>query len=78
VTAFFYSSADAAQVQLSNAAEKAAKDLGKKISVIDGYKNARMTEKLGVPLPSVVELRKGTVSKATATASEADVIRAVS
>jgi thioredoxin reductase (NADPH) len=78
VTAFFYSSVDAAQVQLSNAAEKTAKERGKKIPIIDGYRNARMAEKLGVPLPSVVELRGGTVSKVTETASEADVIRALS
>ena len=61
VTAFFYSGADANQARLSNEAEKIAKEKGKKIPIIDGYKNNRMVGKLGVTLPSVVEIRKGSV-----------------
>jgi thioredoxin reductase (NADPH) len=78
VTAFFYSAADAAQAHLSDKAEKIAKEKGKKLPIVDGYKNSRMTQKLGVTLPSVVELRKGTVSKAVKISSEADLAAALS
>ncbi|GHS87382.1 thioredoxin reductase [Synergistales bacterium] len=78
VTAFFYSSPDAAQSHLSNEAEKIAKEKGKKIPIVDGYKNSRVVEKLKIELPSVVELKKGTVSKATKVATEADVVKALS
>jgi thioredoxin reductase (NADPH) len=77
VTAFFYSSIEADQVQLSNEAEKQAKAQGKKIPIIDGYKNSRMTQKLGVALPSVVEIHKGTVAKTIKVASEADIAEAL-
>ena len=65
VTAFFYSSIDEKQVRLSNNVEKFAKSSGFKIPVIDGYRNARMAEKLGVyaKMPAIVVLRKGVVEK---------------
>ena len=65
VKAFFYSSIDESQVKLSNSVENAAKAKGVKIPVIDGYRNARMTEKLGLAgkLPALATLKKGVVSE---------------
>jgi thioredoxin reductase (NADPH) len=77
VRAFVYSSIDADQARLSNEAEKIAKEKGKKIPIIDGYKNGRIVEKLGVALPSVVEIRKGTVLKSVTVSSEADLAKAL-
>ena len=75
VKAFFYSSIDENQVKLSNAVEKAAKDKGVKIPVIDGYRNARMAEKLGLSdkLPALAEIKKGVVEKVVTVKSEADI-----
>ncbi|MBR6901926.1 MAG: thioredoxin-disulfide reductase, partial [Synergistaceae bacterium] len=75
VKAFFYSSIDEAQVKLSNAVESAAKAKGVKVPVIDGYRNARMTEKLGLAdkLPAIAEIKKGVVEKVTTLKSESDV-----
>lgn len=79
VTAFFYSSIDEKQVKLLKAIEDAAKAKGVKIPLIDGYRNARMTEKLelSAKMPALVELRKGAVAKVTTVASEADVQKAL-
>ncbi|MBQ7560357.1 MAG: thioredoxin-disulfide reductase [Synergistaceae bacterium] len=65
VKAFFYSSIDESQVKLSNSVENAAKAKGVKIPVIDGYRNARMTEKLGLAgkLPALATLKKGVVAE---------------
>ena len=65
VKAFFYSSIDESQVKLSNSIENAAKAKGVKIPVIDGYRNARMTEKLGLAgkLPALATLKKGVVAE---------------
>ena len=75
VKAFFYSSIDEAQVKLSNTVESAAKAKGVKVPVIDGYRNARMTEKLGLAdkLPAIAEIKKGVVEKVTTLKSESDV-----
>ena len=60
VVALFTSSIDQGQVQLQVAAEKFAKESGKKIAFIDGYRNGKMVEKLGIAkLPRIVEMRKG-------------------
>ena len=79
VTAFFYSSIDEKQVKLLGAVEDAAKAKGVKIPLIDGYRNARMTEKLelSAKMPALVELRKGAVAKVTGVASEAEVQKAL-
>ena len=65
VTALFYSSIDEVQVRLSGNVENFAKAGGFKIPVIDGYKNARMAEKLGVSgkMPALVILRNGVAEK---------------
>ena len=67
VRAFFYSSIDESQVRLSNAV--------KNVPLIDGYRNARMTEKLGLTekLPALVTLKKGQVSEVVTVKSEADI-----
>ena len=79
VTAFFYSSIDEKQVKLLKAVEDAAKAKGVKIPLIDGYRNARMTEKLelSAKMPALVELRKGAVAKVATVGSEADVQKAL-
>ena len=79
VKAFFYSSIDEAQVKLSNAVENTAKAKGVKVPVIDGYRNARMTEKLGLvnKLPAVAVIKKGTVEKVTAVKSESEIENAL-
>ena len=75
VKAFFYSSIDESQVKLSNAVEKSAKAKGVKIPVIDGYRNARMTEKLGLAgkLPVIAVLKSGIVSDVCEIKSEDDI-----
>lgn len=75
VSALFYSSIDAGQVKLSDMVEKFAKAHGLNIPVIDGYRNARMTEKLGLAdkMPAIVTLKKGTVDKVVPVSSEADI-----
>ena len=75
VKAFFYSSIDQDQVKLSNCAETVAKSKGVKIPVIDGYRNARMAEKLGLSdkLPAVAVIKKGVVADVKTVKTEADV-----
>ena len=75
VKAFFFSSIDEAQVKLVNSVEKIAKDKGVKISVIDGYRNARMTEKLGLTgkLPAIATIKKGSVESVKTITSDADI-----
>lgn len=75
VKAFFYSSIDEAQVKLANSVENCAKNKGVNISVIDGYRNARMTEKLGLTekLPAVATIKKGVVESVKTIANEADI-----
>lgn len=79
VKAFFYSSIDESQVKLSNAAENVAKSKGVKVPVIDGYRNARMTEKLGLSdkLPAIALIKKGTVEKVTTVKDESDIENAL-
>ncbi len=75
VKAFFYSSIDEAQVKLSNAVENCAKAKGVKVPVIDGYRNARMIDKLGLAdkMPAVAVIKKGVVDKVTTLKSEAEI-----
>ncbi|MPM88380.1 Ferredoxin--NADP reductase [bioreactor metagenome] len=73
VVAFFYSSIVESQVQLSNAVEEMSKETGQKVAIIDGYRNARMVEKLKLgEMPVVVELKKGEIvsKKTISSASE--------
>ena len=75
VKAFFYSSIDEAQVKLSNTVETFAKSKGVKVPVIDGYRNARMTEKLSLAgkMPAIATIKKGIVDKVVTVKSEADI-----
>lgn len=71
--AFFYSSIVESQVQLSNVVEEMSKETGQKVAIIDGYRNARMVEKLKLgEMPVVVELKKGEIvsKKTISSASE--------
>ena len=72
VKAFFYSSIDEAQVKLSNAVEACAKAKGLNVPMIDGYRNARMTEKLALvgKMPALVTIKKGVVDEAVTIKSE--------
>ncbi len=64
VVSLFYSSIDPEQIKLANEVEK---KYAKKVLLIDGYKNKRMCEKLGiVDLPQVVVLNKGSLVKSKA------------
>jgi thioredoxin reductase (NADPH) len=78
VTAFFYSGIDEKQARLSNEVEEFAKKQGKKVPIIDGYRNGRMVDKLEIrsQLPAFVELRGGVVARVTPVTSEADIARA--
>lgn len=79
VRALFYSSIDADQVKLSNSVEKFAKSHDMKVPVIDGYRNARMTEKLGLQekMPAIVTIKKGEVDKVFPLKDEADIASAL-
>lgn len=62
VYALLTSSIDQKQINLQTEAEKYAKESGVKIALIDGYRNARMVEKLGIEeLPAMIELNKGEI-----------------
>ena len=60
VVALFYASIERNQVALSDEVDGAARASGKKVALVDGYRNGRMVEKLGIPsLPAMVELASG-------------------
>lgn len=62
VVALFTSSIDQDQVKLQVEAEKYAKENGKQIAFIDGYRNGKMVEKLGIAqLPTIVQMKKGSM-----------------
>jgi thioredoxin reductase (NADPH) len=64
VVSLFYSSIDPEQIKLANEVEK---KYAKKVLLIDGYKNKRMCEKLGIDdLPQVAVLNKGSLVKSKA------------
>lgn len=73
VTAFFYSSIERDQVALSDEVDGAARAAGKKVVLVDGYRNARMVEKLELPsLPAMVELVSGKTERIMPLSSAAD------
>ena len=60
VYALITSSIDKAQVSLQVETEKYSRESGKKVSFIDGYKNKRILEKLGIKsLPALLEIKDG-------------------
>jgi thioredoxin reductase (NADPH) len=62
VYALLTSSIDQSQINLQVETEKYSKESGVKIALIDGYRNARMVEKLGIKeLPALLELKKGEI-----------------
>jgi len=64
VTAYFFSSIDEAQARLATKIEESAGGGTKKVVLLDGYKNKRMVEKLGITnLPVIVEFRKGRIQR---------------
>ena len=74
VIALITSSIDQDQVKLQVEAEAYAKESGKKIAFIDGYRNGKMVEKLGIAeLPAIIEMKKGTMARSAKPASIDDV-----
>ncbi len=62
--ALFHSSIDPEQVRLAGSVEAWAKEKGIRVSLVDGYRNARMREKLGLTvMPVLVELRGGRIER---------------
>jgi len=73
VIALFYSSIEREQVKLSDEIEALAQRSGKKVALIDGYKNHRMVEKFALgSLPAMVELSSGTVTRKASVAAASD------
>lgn len=73
VVALFFSSVDEKQMHLVNEAEKWLTATGKRIVLVDVYRNAKIAEKLGLAgLPLLVELRKGKVIASKAFSSGED------
>ena len=65
---------DVTEVKLQVEAEAYAKESGKKIAFIDGYRNGKMVEKLGIAeLPAIIEMKKGTMARSAKPASIDDV-----
>jgi len=63
VTAFIFSSIDEPQARLASEIENSAAGKRSNVVLLDGYKNRRMVEKLGIEeLPSMVEFRKGSIA----------------
>ncbi|MFP4482409.1 MAG: thioredoxin-disulfide reductase [Thermovirgaceae bacterium] len=61
VFALLYSSIDRKQVKLAGEVEELAENKDDLV-ILDGYKNARMTEKLGIAeLPALLEIKKGEI-----------------
>ena len=66
VYALLTSSIDQDQINLQVEAEKYTKESGVKIALIDGYRNARIVEKLGIKeLPALLELKKGEIVRSS-------------
>ena len=66
VYALLTSSIDQDQINLQVEAEKYSGESGVKIALIDGYRNARMVEKLGIKeLPALLELKKGEIVRSS-------------
>ena len=66
VYALLTSSIDQDQIDLQVEAEKYTKESGVKIALIDGYRNARIVEKLGIKeLPALLELKKGEIVRSS-------------
>ncbi len=74
VLAFFYSSIEEPQVQISNTVESFSKEHSAGIVLVDGYRNSRMVNKLGIPeMPILVELQKGKITRSEIVSSTADI-----
>ena len=70
VNALFYSSIDREQVKMADDAAARAEKEGKKIVLIDGYRNERMSRKLNLSvLPAMVLLGSGVVKDVRAVSS---------
>lgn len=64
VTVFIFSSIDEPQARLASEIEKYSSGRSSKVVLLDGYKNRRVVEKLGITeLPSLVEFRKGSIKR---------------
>lgn len=79
VVSLFYSGVDGSQVRLADMVEKFAKSGGLNVPVIDGYRNARMTEKLGLSgkMPALITFRKGVLERVEPLEDGADIAEAL-
>ncbi len=74
VLAFFYSSIEETQVQISNMVESFSKEHSAGIVLIDGYRNSRMVNKLGITeMPILVELQKGKIARSETISTTKDI-----
>jgi thioredoxin reductase (NADPH) len=68
-----YSSIDREQVRLAGEVEGLSEKRDDLV-ILDGYKNARMTEKLGISeLPALLEMKKGEIIRRTTPESLASI-----
>ena len=75
VTALFYSSIDRDQVKMADDVSARAEKEGKKIVLIDGYRNERMSRKLHLDtLPALVILSSGVVKDVKTVSSAEDIL----
>lgn len=75
VVALFYSSIDREQVKMADDAAARAEKEGKKIVLIDGYRNERMSRKLHLDtLPAMVHLGSGVVKDVKSISSVEDAL----
>jgi thioredoxin reductase (NADPH) len=73
VFVFLYSSIDREQVRLAGEVEGLSEKRDDLV-ILDGYKNARMTEKLGISeLPALLEMKKGEIIRRTTPESLASI-----
>ena len=74
VRAFFYSSIEETQVQISNMVESFSKEHSAGIVLIDGYRNSIMVNKLGITeMPILVELQKGKITRSETISTTKDI-----
>ncbi|NLO57054.1 MAG: thioredoxin-disulfide reductase, partial [Thermovirga sp.] len=79
VTAFFFSSIDEIQARLATKIEEYSIGASKKVVLLDGYKNKRMVEKLGIAkLPAMVEFRKGKIQRSQQVESMEEAVKFLS
>jgi|LDZU01.1.fsa_nt_gi thioredoxin reductase (NADPH) len=79
VTAFVFSSIDEPQARLASDIEKALAGTDARLVLLDGYRNKRIVEKLGIKeLPALAEFKKGDLSRQQHIASLDEAVKFIS